>query len=172
MNCRGTSDVRAVVYSRSKVSSSRDFRFGADFKNQTILQSLFTTKGNLCIYLISPHGILTATVLQKVKLGFVATGLFRGRREYNQLHSERPATCPAGNQRRRWCGSLKGRASVGPAQCTSYVRKASDTQLTAWHEGKALEGTDMDLPVLNAAEIPHPKDMPCVQSASPIPTAK
>lgn len=137
-NCKGKNDVREVIYSSNKVSSSRDFRFGVNLKNKTILKSLLTTKGNLCIYLISLHGICIATVLQKCKLIFVTTGLFRGRHEYSQLHQERPAMCPAGNQMRRWFGDLKDRLSVGPAQCISYVKKSSVTQLTALAQRKTL----------------------------------
>lgn len=68
VDCRGKNEVRAVIYSSNKVSSSRDFKFGTSFNNKTILKSLLTTKGTLCIYLISLHGISTATVLQKCKL--------------------------------------------------------------------------------------------------------
>ena len=123
VNCRSKNEVSAVIYSSNKVSSSRHSRFGANFKNKTVLKSLLTTNGTLYIYLISLRGISIARALQKRKLIFVASGLFRGRHEYSQPHRERPATCPAGNQMRGWSGSLKGRISVGPAQCISYGKK-------------------------------------------------
>lgn len=86
--------------------------------------------------------------------------------------------CPAGNQMRRWFGDLKEGISVGSAQAISCVKKkptnpnpvSHNWQLL--HNEKGLVGTDTDLPILNAAEIPLPKDIACVQSANPTPTVR
>lgn len=40
VNCWGKNEVRGVIYSSYKVSSSRDFRFGDNFKTKTVLNSL------------------------------------------------------------------------------------------------------------------------------------
>lgn len=77
-NCRGKSDGRADVYSRKKVSSSRDSRFGANFKNKTTLKSLFTSKGNLCIYLISLHRSLSQQCSKKLNLVLLQPAYLEG----------------------------------------------------------------------------------------------
>lgn len=97
---------------------------------------------------------------------------------------------------RWWFGDLKDTISVGSAQFPMWKKpkttttkerqtnktpnKTNPTQITQtvshnprpWHKEKGAVGTGRDVSPLSAAEIPLPRDMPCVQSDSPAPTTR
>lgn len=61
---------------------------------------------------------------------------------------------------------------MGPSQCMPDGIKTPMAQVAALAQSKGLVSTDRDLPMLKAAEIPFPKDIPPVQSVNPTSTAR